>query len=96
MTIHRAHVASLALGVLAITAAAVGVHAVRNPNGIQMGAAPAGSEAVAALAAGVLAVGLAANRRRSEGGLIAAGMMLAGVAIALLGYVAFVLSFNQL
>ena len=96
MTIQCAHVTRFVLGVLAITAAAVGVYAVRNPNGIQMGGVPAGSETVAALAAGVLVVGLATNRRRRDGGLLAAGMLLAGVAVALLGYVAFVLSFNQL
>ena len=96
MTIDRAHVTRLVLGVLAITAVAVGAYAVRNPNGIQMGAAPAASEIIVALAAGVLVVGLATNRRGSDAGLFAVGMVLAGVAVALLAYVAFVLSFNQL
>ena len=96
MAIDRAHVASLALGVLAITAAAVGVYAVRNPNGIQMGAAPGrlgGRRGAGRRCARGRAGGEPAEERWR---LFAVGMVLAGVAVALLGYVAFVLSFNQL
>ena len=85
------------LGLVVSVAVIVGVYAIRNPNGIQFGAPlPALSELVAVGVAAALAVGVQSQRRRGRPALLVADAVAAAVALLLLGFVAFVLSFNQL
>ena len=78
-------------------AAAVGVYAIRNPNGIQFGATwPVMAEMFAAVAAVTLGVSVWAQRSRSNRALFALACAAAIVALLMLGLVAFVLSFHQL
>jgi hypothetical protein len=78
-------------------AVAVGVYAIRNPNGIEFGSPlPAVSEMFAVVAAITLGLSVRAHRRQSNRTLFALGCGEAIVALLLLGLVAFVLSFNQL
>jgi hypothetical protein len=85
------------LAVVITAAVAVGVYAVRDPNGIQFGAPwPLVSEVVAAAVAVGLALSVQAQRRRMRPGLFAFEVGAALLALVILGAVAFVLSFNQL
>jgi drug/metabolite transporter (DMT)-like permease len=75
----------------------VGVLALQNPNHIQFGSSLSVlGEFVAAGAAVLLGLGVQAQRRRRSVPLFAAGLTGAFVSLAMLGLVAFILSFNQL
>jgi NO-binding membrane sensor protein with MHYT domain len=88
---------ALLLGLVVSVAFIVGVYAIRNPNRIQFGGPlPALSELVAGGVAVALAVGVRSQRRRGRPALFVADAGAAAVALLLLGFVAFVLSFNQL
>jgi hypothetical protein len=90
-------VSTLLLAAVAACAVIVGVYAVRNPNHIEFGGGWTKlSEIVAAGAAIVLGLGVRTQRRRRNAPLFVAGLAAALVSLALLGLVAFVLSFNQL
>ncbi len=86
----------LLLCLVAGVAVAVGVYAIRNPNGIEFGAWPFVSEMVAVAAAAILGLSVRAQRIESNRALFALGCGAALVALLLLGLVALVLSFNQL
>ena len=77
-------------------AVAVGVYAIRNPNGIEFGPWPMASEVVAVVAALTLGLGIRAQKHQLNRALAAFGFGAAMVAFLMLGMVAFVLSFNQL
>jgi hypothetical protein len=76
-------------------AVAVGVYAIRNPNGIDFGPWPMASEVVAMVAALTLGLGVRGQRHQANGALAAFGLGAAMVASLMLGLVALVLSFNQ-
>lgn len=87
----------LLLGVVATAAVVVGVHALRDPNGIRFGAPwPLAAEMVAAVVAASLGLRLREQRRRTRAGLFAFEVGAAAVALLMLGAVAFALGFNQL
>jgi NO-binding membrane sensor protein with MHYT domain len=86
----------LLLCVVVGVAAAVGVYALRNPNGIEFGPWPMASEVAAVVAALTLGLEVRAQRRQSRRTLAAVGFGAAMVALLMLGMVALVLSFNQL
>jgi hypothetical protein len=77
-------------------AVAVGVYAIRNPNGIDFGPWPMASEVVAAVAALTLGRGVRGQRHQASRALAAFGFGAAMVPLLMLGMVAFALSFNQL
>jgi hypothetical protein len=86
----------LLLCVVAGVAVAVGVYAIRNPNGIESGAPwPAASEVFAIVAVATLVLSVRVQRSQSNRTLFAFGCGAAIVALLMLGFVAFVLSFNQ-
>jgi riboflavin transporter FmnP len=86
----------LLLGIVAGVAMAVGVYAIRNPNGIEFGAPwPVASEVFALVAVATLGLSVRAQRSQSNRALFAFGCGAAIVALLMLGLVAFVLSFNQ-
>jgi len=66
-------------------AAAVGVYAIRNPNGIEFGPWPVASEVVAVVAALTLGAAVRAQRRSTQPSLTAFGFGSAIVALLLLG-----------
>lgn len=76
-------------------AVAVGVYAIRNPNGIDFGPWPMASEVVAVVAALTLGLGVRGQRHQANRALAAFGFGAAIVALLMLGLVALVLSFNQ-
>ncbi len=86
----------LLLCVVVGVAVAVGVYAIRNPNGIDFGPWPMASEVVAVVAALTLGLGVREQGHQANRALAAFGFGAAMVALAMLGMVAFVLSFNQL
>jgi hypothetical protein len=86
----------LLLCVVVAVAVAVGVYAIRNPNGIEFGPWPIASEVVAVVAALALGLGARAQAHQPNQALAAFGFGAAMVALLMLGMVAFVLSFNQL
>ena len=87
----------LLLCFVAGVAVAVGVYAIRNPNGIEFGAPwPVVSEMFAVVAAATLGFSVRAQRSESNRALFALGCGAAFVALLMLGLVALVLSFNQL
>jgi hypothetical protein len=74
---------------------AVGAYAIANPNGIHLGAPwPVMSEITAALAALILGLGIRTGRDGSPA-VLALGIALACVALLMLAFVAFGLSFNE-
>lgn len=86
----------LLLCMIVAVGVAVGVYAIRNPNGIEFGPWPVVSEVVAVVAAVTLGLGARAQRHQPNRALAAFGFGAALVALVMLGMVAFVLSFNQL
>jgi peptidoglycan/LPS O-acetylase OafA/YrhL len=75
---------------------AVGAYAIANPNGIHFGAPwPVISEMTAALAALILGLGVRARERRGDPAVLALGIAVACVALLMLAFVAFGLSFNE-
>jgi hypothetical protein len=85
------------LFVVVLAGILVGAYAIRNPNGIQLGAAwPLAAVIAAGAAAIALGHGVNAQRLRPNRALFAFDVGAAVVALLLLGTVAFVLSFNQL
>ncbi len=77
-------------------ALAVGVYAIRDPNGMNLGLPwPAVSELIAAAAAVLLGLGIRAQRREVRRALFVAGLGAGAVALMMLGTVALLLSFNQ-
>ena len=75
---------------------AVGVYAIVNPNAIRFGGPwPVASEIVAAAAAIILGFGIRSQRRGAGRAVVALGIAVAIIALVLLAYVAFALSFNQ-
>ena len=76
--------------------AIVGAYAIVNPNAIQFGAPwPVASEILAAVAAIILGLGIGAQRRGAGRAVLALGIAVATIALVMLGFVAFALSFNQ-
>jgi hypothetical protein len=87
---------SLLLCFVAGVAVTVGAYAIRNPNGIEFGAPwPVASEMFAVVAAATLGLSVRAQRSQSNRPLFALGCGTAIVALLMLGFVAFVLSFNR-
>ncbi len=86
----------LLLCFVAGVAVAVGIYAIRNPKGVEFGAPwPVASEMFAVAAAATLGLSVRAQRSQSHRALFALGCAGAIVALLMLGFVAFALSFNQ-
>ena len=85
----------LLLCFVAGVAVAVGVYAIRNPNGIEFAPWPVVSEMFALAAAATLGLSVRVQRPESNRALFALGCGGAIVALLMLGLVTFALSFNQ-
>ena len=86
----------LLLWLVAGVAVSVGAYAIRNPNGIEFGAPwPAVSEMFAVAATATLGLSVRTQRSQSNRALFGLGCGAVIVALVMLGFVAFALSFNQ-
>jgi hypothetical protein len=84
------------IGVLVAAAAMVGIYDIANPNGIQFGSPlPVTAELASLVAAGITTLGVWFARDRREWAPLVVGVVLCVLALMLLGFVAFALSFNQ-
>lgn len=98
MTAHRGVIltAESLVGVLVAAAAAVGIYALANPNGIEFsGPLPAIAELVSLVAVVITATGVWDARHRGQWAPLVVGVALCVPALMLLAFVAFALSLNQ-